>query len=206
MKKISLFVAFSFCVVGLSIPPATPPAAPATPAIPAPVYAPVHTGIFLAPSVGVDISEYSVTGLGGGLGFGGQIIAQYFFLPNMGAYLGTGLVARKMQFNSSGHPLFLDIPFGAIFQYSLSPSVVNVIGLGVYYSFPFSSFDDSGGAIPLRGTLGLDILMSTYFPVVEKFELGMNGNLRLSFSSPFSGSPNSSVLSLQVGFSGRVRL
>ncbi len=166
----------------------------------------LKTGLFLAPSFSLDIIEYGGSVVRGGFGLGGQVLAQYFFSPYVGAYAGAGVVGHRMDRTSSYMKPFIEMPIGIAFQYSLAPGVLNLCGLGLYTSVPVSNFEDSTGSIPLKTTFGLDILAGSYFPVVERFELGINGTVRFSFNSPFTNSPLGLTLNALVGITARAHL
>lgn len=185
--------------------PGTAPSTPVASATPAPS-GDEGKGLYLAPTIGVDVSAYSNTNVQGGIGFGGQFLAQYFFTPVVGIYLGVAPAFRKMTLNSSENVPFLDIPLGVGFQYSFNPTVKNFIGLGVVYMAPLGAFNDSGGAVNLQGTVGLDLQLNTYFPVSEGFEMGIGSDIRFSFASPFSTLSGPMMLSVQLGLTSRIRL
>ncbi len=180
--------------------------APAPAAAPAVTPLELPTGFFISPLVGMDVSVYSGVNVGGGVGFLGQVEVQYFFTPSVGLYTGASFVGRKMVLNSSANPVFLDVPLGMVFQYSMVPTVRNVVGLGVFYGIPLGDFNDSGGPQALQGVPGLDIVLNTYFPVTENVELGLGGNFRFGFSSPFKTLTNPTLLSVQLGLTARFRL
>lgn len=196
--------ATGFCADAPAQPAAAPAPAPAT--VPVTPVIEMPKGFFISPTVGMDVSVYSGVNIGGGVGFVGQVMAQYFFTPTVGVYTGASFVGRKMLLNSVGNPVFLDVPLGMAFQYSLIPTVRNVIGLGVFYGFPLGDYNDSGGAVALQGSLGLDVMMNTYFPVAENVELGLGVNFRFGFNSPFQTVANATLLSVQLGLTARLRL
>ncbi|MBY0371242.1 hypothetical protein K2X33_11185, partial [bacterium] len=157
-------------------------------------------------SIELDISSYPGINIRGGIGFNGQLIAQYFFSPSVGAYAGLGVVGRKMTLNSSANPLFLDIPFGLAFQYRSNPTMRNTIGIGLFYAQPLGDFPDTGGTEPLQGVLGLDLQLNTYFHVSEAFELGFGSTFRFGFSSVFAAYSSPLLLGIDIGVSGRIHL
>lgn len=204
---LSLTLLSSFAALGADT-PAQPAASPAPAPAPTPVTPVIELpkGFFISPTAGMDVSVYSGVNVGGGVGFVGQVMAQYFFTPTVGLYTGLSFVGRKMLLNTAGNPVFLDVPLGMAFQYSLVPTVRNVIGLGVFYGIPLGDYNDSSGAVPLQGTPGLDVMINTYFPVADDVELGIGGNFRFGFNSPFKTVANATLLSVQLGLSARLRL
>ncbi len=163
------------------------------------------TGFFLAPKVGIAITNYSTTGAAGGIGFQGGVVGQFFFVPAVGVYSAVDLVARRIypSGDPAGNALYVDVPFGVAFQYQAN-SVMNVIGLGAVFMLPTSSFTSGTTTLTLNPMVGLDMSINSFFPITENFEMGLVSNFRFSFASPFAIYASAYMLDVQIGLGGRV--
>lgn len=175
---------------------------PSTPAIPTSS----DEGLYLVPGILMDVSAFGGTTLLGGIGFSGDVTAQYYFLPYVGVYGGMGITGRRFEFASSGHVAYFEMPVGLAFRYQTNPAIRNTVGIGLWLGQPFANYEDTSGPISLQTVLGLHLPLESYFPITENLELGLKGSLRFAFASAFRDIPNASMIGVQLGLGARIRL
>lgn len=154
-------------------------------------------------TLGFNSATYSRVNVEGGFGFMAGAKEFYFFHKNVGVFTGLDYYSRYMSLNVSKSPGWLDIPFGVAFRYKWLGDAKNLLGVGAFYSLPLSDFEDTSGTVALQGGLGFVFYGGTYFSITESFDLGIIGDIRYSFFSPFTQFTTPKMFSVGLGLSAR---